>query len=362
MEFPGCTAVKLTAKSGHPYWFRTCDIGGDIWANGAHAVSFPVGARVPMDGREEPLTVAHAFLGLSYNALDTWLLDGVNDAGLVGGLLALYEATSVQEADEGEDGVAGMELVTRLLATCAIVEEVICASRRIRILDTRQNEEQTAATMHFMFLEPSGRCVILEAADCGAPGRIEAYEENLGLMTNSPPYPQQLQNLSWYLANSPEWNWGKETTPCLKLNGMTVKGDRSAPHFCMSGTFPASYASCDRFVRMAMLSYLNQEGKYFSDRDMLALGENLMCSVIEPHNQGIYHYTRFDEREGPQGGHACYTQYLVMYAPRERELYVKPYGTTAWTRLRLGDCSSDKMEHHKICRYPLAGVVEEKDL
>lgn len=362
MEFPGCTAVKLTAKSGHPYWFRTCDIGGDIWANGAHAVSFPVGAKVSMDGREEPLTVAHAFLGLSYNALDTWLLDGVNDAGLVGGLLALYEATSVQEADEGEDGVVGMELITRLLATCATVEEVICASRRIRLLDTRQNEEQTAATMHFMFLEPSGRCVILEAADCGAPGCIEVYEDNLGLMTNSPPYPQQLQNLSWYLANSPEWNWGKETTPCLILNGMTVKGDCAAPHFCMSGTFPASYASCDRFVRMAMLSYLNQEGKYFSDQEMLALGSDLMCSVIEPHNQGIYHYTRFDEKEGPQGGHASYTQYLVMYSPRERELYLKPYGTTAWTRLRLGDCSLDKMEHHKICRYPLAGVVEEKDL
>lgn len=362
MEVPGCTAVKLTAKSGHPYWFRTCDIGGDIWANGAHAVSFPVGARVSMDGRDEPLTVAHAVLGLSYNALDTWLLDGVNDVGLVGGLLALYEATSAQEASEGEDGVVGMELITRLLATCATVEEVICASRRIRILDTRQNEEQTTAAMHFMFLEPSGRCVILEAVDCKAPGCIEVYEDNLGLMTNSPPYPQQLQNLSWYLANSPEWNWGKETTPCLTLNGMTVKGDCSAPHFCMSGSFPASYASCDRFVRMAMLSYLNKEGNYFSDREMLALGSDLMCSVIEPHNQGVYHYTRFDEQEGPQGGHASYTQYLVMYSPCERELYLKPYGTTAWTRLRLADCDLAKTEHHKICRYPLAGVVEEKDL
>ena len=71
MEFAGCTAVKFTAKSGNPYWFRTCDIGGDIWAEGAHAVSFPVGARVPLVSREEPLTVAHAVIGLTYNALDT---------------------------------------------------------------------------------------------------------------------------------------------------------------------------------------------------------------------------------------------------------------------------------------------------
>ena len=83
MEFAGCTALKLTSKSGAPYWFRTCDIGGDIWADGAHAVSFPVGAKVPLALRDEPLTVAHAVVGMSYNALDTWLLDGVNDAGLV---------------------------------------------------------------------------------------------------------------------------------------------------------------------------------------------------------------------------------------------------------------------------------------
>ena len=76
MEFAGCTAVKLTSKSGNSYWFRTCDIGGDIWADGAHAVSFPVGARVPMEGKERPLVAAHAVLGLSYNALDTWLGDG----------------------------------------------------------------------------------------------------------------------------------------------------------------------------------------------------------------------------------------------------------------------------------------------
>ena len=243
MEFAGCTAVKFTAKSGNPYWFRTCDIGGDIWAEGAHAVSFPVGARVPLVSREEPLTVAHAVIGLTYNALDTWLLDGVNDAGLVGGLLALYEATSTARAADGEDGVMGMEIITRLLATCATVDEVICTVQRIRVLNVDQGEEQVAAGMHCMFMEPNGRCVILEAADEAKPGCFDIYESNLGLMTNSPPYPQQLQNLSWYLAHSPEWNWGKESTPCLTMNDCTVTADSEADHYCMNGTFPASYAS-----------------------------------------------------------------------------------------------------------------------
>lgn len=357
MEFAGCTAVKLTAKSGNPYWFRTCDIGGDIWADGAHPVGFPKGARVELADRA-PLTVKHGILGLSYNALDTWLLDGVNDAGLVGGLLALYEATSAESASEDEEGVMGMELVTYLLATCANVDEVIAAAGKIRLLNVKMGQEQTAATMHGMFMEPSGRCVILEAANPDDFGKLTVYEENLGLMTNSPPYPQQLQNLSWFLSQSPEWNWGKDTTPPLTVNGMTVEGDETVSHFSLSGTLPASYASCDRFARMALLKYLNEEGNDFTDEQMLPLGSNLMSAVFEPHNRGLFHYSRFDLEQGPQGGHESYTQYLVMYDPKGRSLYVKPYDTTAWTKLTLSEGDGTEIRRYALCREPLGGVRE----
>lgn len=357
--FANCTAVKLISKTGRPYWFRTCDIGGDIWADGAHMVSFPRGAELSLWGREAPLTASHAILGMAYNTQDTWLLDGVNDAGLTGGLLALYETLSVPKAGEGKEGVMGMEIVTYLLAKCASVDEVVETVQGKQLLDTPVGEGKTVtATMHCMFVEPSGRCVILEATDCEHPGELTVYTETLGMMTNSPPYPQQLQNLSWYLAHSPEWCWGKDQPPELCMNGMTLCADADAPHFCMSGCFPASYASCDRFVRMAMLKHLNNNGMDFSDEEMLPLGAQLMCSVIEPHNRGLYHYTRFDEKDGPQGGHESYTQYLLMYDITERILYLQPYDSTGWTKVRLDDCPRDRIATHPICRHPMAGVVE----
>lgn len=360
-ELFGCTAVKLTAREGTPYWFRTCDIGGEIWRDGAHAVSFPAGACLELTDRA-PLTARHAVLGLSYNAFDTWLLDGVNDKGLVGGLLALYEATSAAEARDGEEGVMGMEALTYLLATCATVEEVITAAATMRVLNVPAGEgKYSTSAMHLMLLDPSGRCVILEAADPADAGKLTVYENNLGLMTNSPPYPQQLENLSWFLSQSPEWNWGQEQTPPLTLNGMRVEGRSDATHFSLSGTLPASYASCDRFVRMALLTYLNGEGGDFSEETMLAQGSNLMSAVTEPNNRGLFHYTRFDLERGPQGGHESYTQYLVMYVPRERALYVKPYDSTAWTRLCLSDCSRERTETHAVCHAPMGGVREEAD-
>jgi len=351
--------VELISNTGRPYWFRTCDIDGDIWRDGAHIVSFPKGESIALTGREA-VRAGHAFLGVTHNAQDTWLLDGVNDAGLTGGLLALYEGGSVARADPGKEGIMGMELVTWLLATCASVDEVLERVKGAQVLDVPVGAASTAdADLHGMFTDPSGRCVVLEAADPGRPGELTAYGENLGILTNSPPYPAQLQNLSWYLSQSPEWNWGGETPRLLRMNGMEVRADANAPHLTMSGAFPGSYASYDRFVRIAMLKYLNGEGREFSDGEMLPLGEQLMASVIEPHNRGLYHYSRFDPERGPQGGHPSYTQYLVMYDLTERVMYLKPYGTTGWTKTALDRCDKSGRETHGLCRWPMAGVVEE---
>ncbi len=353
MEYPSCTALKLTSREGRPYWFRTCDIGNNIWELGAHIVSFPKGGVMSLTGRPEHIC-AHALVGMSYTRSDTWLMDGVNDAGIVGGLLALHEGTSLP----GREGVVGMEMVSYLLSVCGSMEELKQEARRVRVLDVSTPEGMVAATMHCMFLDEEGRCLILEAAAPDRPGEFTLYEENLGLMTNSPPYPQQLDNLRWFLAHSPELNWDREGPAALKLNGMTVTARAEAPHVTMSGALPASYAPCDRFVRQAVLAALNHEGRDFPDERMLALGSDLMAPVVEPRNQGIFHYTRFDEVTGPQSGHESYTQYLVMYDTTRRRLYMRPYGATAWTMVALENCDKTGIQHHRLCWEPEAGVVE----
>ncbi len=359
MFVSNCTAAKLTSEAGKPYWFRTCDIGGDIWQEGAHVVSFPAGEELCFDGGERRKT-AHAILGVTYGPLDTWLMDGVNDAGLVGGLLALYDGTSAPKAREGRRGVMGMELVTWLLSCCSSATEVVRAAKKLQVLDVPLEWEEVPANVHYMFLDAAGRCVILEAADPEEPGILAVYEDNLGIMTNSPPYPKQLDNLRWFLSQSPELNWGKEGKVSLCLNGMTVTADAQAEHCGMGGIFPASYASYDRFVRMAVLSYLNHEGRDFPDERILPMGNTLMCPVLEPHNQGVFHYTAFDREKGPIRSLPSYTQYVVMYDPSARALYMHPYGVSAWTKVSLGDCSREKSQRHDLCRLALGGVIEWK--
>jgi len=358
---PGCTAVKLTSAQGAPYWFRTCDIGGDIWRDGAHIVSFPKGARAELSGRREPLEFSHKVLGITNNAVDTWLLDGVNDAGLVGGLLALYEACSAPEAPSGYEAVMGMELVTALLSRCGTAQDVARCARRVWITDIPHQGRGVPATMHYMFMDRTGACVILEAADPKHPGRLTVYRENLGLLTNSPPYPEQLENLAWYLSQSPELRCAADgaAIDAVTLNGLTVRANPRAPHVSRTGTFPASYAACDRFIRAAVLSYLNAEGRTFPGERMLPLGSGLMSCVFEPHNRGVYHYTYLDEHCVPVGRHESYTQYLVMYDAQGQSLYVRCWDATAWTRVALSACG-EQVERHALCREPMAGVVEAR--
>ena len=362
----GCTSMKLTSAEGNVYWFRTCDLKDDIWKGGAHMVSWPAGQEIDLEGQDQPLRSRYSFAGIANSPKDSWLMDGINEAGLIGGLQYLNEGTSAGEPGEGREGVVGMEVLTRLLAVCGTAEEVVRQAEDIQILDIPVGERKVPATMHYIFVDAKGKTAILEAADPPNPGILKAYRdrENIGVMANSPTYDRQLENLSWYMSQSPELRYGINGDPVSRLDfdGVEVRADETASHVSVNGSYPASFASCDRFIRAAMVKALNQNGRSFSDRQMLAFGAGLMHTVFEPHTAGIFHYVWFDEQQRPLKQQDSYTQYLIMYSAAERELYIQPYDSTGWTRLKLCDCPASRLERHPIGRSGMDGVTESRDI
>lgn len=359
-DFPAsCSCMKLTSKQGRPYWFRTCDLNTSILDAGAHAVSFP--ADYAITTANGTLRTRYALLGMSYCTVDSWLLDGVNSEGLVGGLLLLEEGTSIPAAEAGSSGVMGMELVTALLATCRDVTEVCQAAKDIRITDIPAETGFLPATMHYFFLDAAGNTVVLEATDPTQPGRLTCYrEDSIGVMTNSPPYPRQLDNLRWFLSQSPELHHGGDDCPICQpaWEGVRLAAAPSALHMTQSGVLPASYAPYDRFVRLAVLKALNHDGQWIDDAQILPLGSGLLHSVFEPHSRGVYHYRRLDEHGMPAGRSDGYTQYCVMYAPEQHAMYLQPFDSTAWTKIALRSCDTALLQRHPINRSAMAGVVE----
>ena len=346
--FPGaCSCMTLTSKAGKHYWFRTCDIDVDLWKEGAHVIQQAAG-RTIVYGNGKRESSLYSFVGMTYNMLDTWLLDGVNEHGLTGGLLMLYEGTSVEKEEAGREGYIGMEMVTKMLSSCRNVEEVILLAGQVQVLDIPVEKKSVTATMHYFFVDSLGNEVILEAVCKERPGFFSVLkkEEILGIMTNSPPYEEQLQNLSWFLSQSAELKQGlggKAVTEKrrgksgrelveLVLDGRSIKADSKAKHLSLNGTFPASFSSYDRFTRLCILKALNDSGNYFEDEKMLALGSGIMNSVCEPHTKGVFHYTRLSADGEVIGQKDSYTQYISMYDIEERCFYLKKYDEVIWRK------------------------------
>lgn len=336
---PGaCTCMTLTSKSGKHYWFRTCDIETDIFRDGAHVVQQPAGKEITFfEGKKE--IVKYQYTGMTYNREDTWLLDGVNEWGLTGGLLMLNEGTSVEKAGIGRNGYIGMELVSKFLSCCKDVQEVMALADKIQILNIPYGSYGVPATMHYFFVDTTGEEVILEAADAANPGILKKYSHKdiLGVMTNSPVYPKQLQNLSWFLSMSPEMKQGLEGQAIreLQLDGRSVQADEEAEHLSLNGTFPGSYSSYDRFIRIAVLKALNHCGNQFEDEKMLALGSNLMNTVFEPESQGVFHYSKIEKDGRILGQKNSKTQYIIMYDCEEKSFYLRPFDEILWERYGL---------------------------
>ncbi len=356
-----CSCMSLTSKSGRHYWFRTCDIETDLWKDGAHVVCQAAGEKIEYcDGRKE--NSEYSFLGMTYNTLDTWMLDGVNEHGLTGGLLMLYEGTSVEKPEEGKKGYVGMELVTKILSSCKDVSQVTALAREVQILNIPYGKSGVQAAMHYFFMDKNGEEVILEAADREHPGILKIYknEEILGVMTNSPTYDKQLENLSWFLSQSPEMQQGLEngTITELVLDGRKIKSDERAGHLSKTGTFPASYSSYDRFIRVAVLKALNHCGNEFEDEKMLALGSNLMNAVNEPRNQGLFHYTKIEPDGTITGQKDSMTQYLIMYDIEEKCFYIKVFDMVSWVKYSLDLKGLKEKMTYEIRHDSMAGILD----
>ena len=185
-------------------------------------------------------------------------------------------------------------------------------------------------------------------------------EEILGVMTNSPPYWQQLENLSWFLSRSPELKqgkWGQAVTE-LFFDGRIIRADEKAEHITQNGTFPASYSSYDRFIRAAVFKALNNSGNYFEDHKMLALGSNLMSTLYEPSSGGVFHYSKIEDDGTITGQKDSFTQYLIMYDLDKKCFYIKVFDTVSWVEYPLQELAYGEKKSYEILHYPMFGILK----
>lgn len=122
-----------------------------------------------------------------------FVAEGLNEEGLSAGLFYFpnYGKYEAYKAEYKSSSIADLQLVSWVLGNCKTVDEVMETLKQVHVvaIDLR------ASTVHWRFADVSGRQVVLEIVD----GELHFFENNLGVLTNSPGFEWQLTNLNNYV-------------------------------------------------------------------------------------------------------------------------------------------------------------------
>lgn len=227
-----CTAATYQAKDF--YFGRTLD---NDFSYREEVVVLP--RNYPLSYLEQPVQHQHyAIIGMASVIEDTPLFyDAVNERGLaIAGLNFVGNACYHPHVD-GRDNIAQFELIPWLLGQCASVAEAKALLGRMNLLNTPFHPQLPLAQLHWIIADQQQAITVESVAD-----GLKIYDNPIGILTNNPPFPQQMQNLVNYRRLSPE---PVEATfaPGLELpeysRGMGAIG------------LPGDLSSQSRFVRAA---------------------------------------------------------------------------------------------------------------
>lgn len=190
-----CTGITLKSQDGATVLARTIEWGGS-YLNSRYVVvprGYVQQSYVP-GGQKNGLefTVVYGYVGIAVE-LEDFVADGLNEAGLAAGLFYFPHYGSYEAYDEGqrESTLSDLQLVPWMLSQFKTVDEVKEALGTVHVVSS----DPRASTAHWRIADASGRQVVLEIVD-GIP---HFYENELGVLTNSPGFEWQMTNLNNYV-------------------------------------------------------------------------------------------------------------------------------------------------------------------
>lgn len=245
----------------------------------------------------------YAMIGMAYVKEDYPLYyDAVNEAGLgIAGLNFVGNAF-FKEKEEGRDNVAQFEIIPWILGQCASVKEARVLLKRINLVNTPFSREMPPAQLHWM-ISDRFESITVEPLKEG----IKIYDNPVGILTNNPPFDEQMFWLNNYMclsAKSPENHFSVKLPLYAYSRGMGALG------------LPGDLSSHSRFVRAAFVKMNSASGT--SESESVSQFFHILGSVEQQRgccdvgdgkfeitiytsccnaDKGIYYYTTYDNHQ-----------------------------------------------------------------
>lgn len=245
----------------------------------------------------------YAMIGVAHIEADCPLYyDAINEKGLGMAGLNFVGNAYYGEKERCKDNVATFEFIPWILCQCATVEEARKLLERINLVNTPFDDKLPVAQLHWMIADRES-VIVVESVREG----LRVYDNPVGVMTNNPPFHEQMFNLNNYMNLSPR---NPQNHFCEKLalhaysRGMGALG------------LPGDLSSQSRFVKVAFTKLNSVSGD--SEAESVSQFFHILGSVDQQRgccqledgkyevtiytsccnaDKGIYYYTTYDNHQ-----------------------------------------------------------------
>ena len=248
----------------------------------------------------------YAIMGMAHVVNDYPLYyDGINEKGLgMAGLNFVGNASymDIESADNDTDKVCQFEFIPWILGQCESVDEAKKLLNRISLVNTPYSEQLPVAQLHWIIADKTKSITVESMAD-----GLHVYDNPVGVLTNNPPFPQQMFQLNNYMnlsTKQPENTFAKDLNLKTYSRGMGALG------------LPGDLSSASRFAKVAFTKMNSKSGD--GEEESVSQFFHILNSVDQQRGccevdegkyeitlytsccnaaKGIYYYTTYDNHQ-----------------------------------------------------------------
>ena len=228
--------------------------------------------------------------------------DGFNEKGLAMAGLNFVRSAHYKELIPDRENVASFEFIPWILSQCASVQEAKQRIEKINLTNIPFSAQLPPAQLHWMIADRN-EAITVESVKEG----IRVYPNPVGVLTNEPPFDEQMFQLNNYMhlsASQPRNHFSEKLDLRLYSRGMGALG------------LPGDLSSQSRFVRAAFVKMNSASGKSETESvsqffHILGAVEQVRgCCEVEPGkfeitmytsccntDKGIYYYTTYENQQ-----------------------------------------------------------------
>lgn len=225
--------------------------------------------------------------------------DAVNEKGLCMAGLNFVGNAHYFKNKNGKSNIAQYEFIPWILGKCASTDEAKELISNINITDTPFSEHMPVGQLHWIIADKNSAITVESVSD-----GIKVYDNPLGVLTNNPPFDEQMFRLNDYMHLSPR----------QPKNTFSDKLELKAYSRGMGAIgLPGDLSSQSRFVRVAFVKANSVSGK--GETESVSQFFHILGSVDQPRgccevangkyeitiytsccnaDKGIYYYTTYD--------------------------------------------------------------------